>query len=40
MRQMEEQVHIESWLNSFSDLTIEEIFLSADERSRLRSLAR
>ena len=40
MRQMDEQVHIESWLNSFSDLTIEEIFLSADERLRVRSLAR
>ena len=40
MRQMEEQVDIESWLHSFSDLIVEEIFLAEDERSRVRSLSR
>jgi hypothetical protein len=40
MGQLEEQVDVESWVRSFPDLTIEEIFLSEDERERVRSLSK
>jgi hypothetical protein len=40
MGQLEEQVDVESWFRSFPDLTIEEIFLSEDERERVRSLSK
>ena len=37
MAVQEERIHLDGWLHSFDDLTIEEVFLSEADRSRLRS---